>query len=80
MALRRALIWLVMVDSETIRPPHTAAIRSSLLTTWLRFRTRYISRSKTCGPTATGFGPAGELPPVRIEQVIVECESHAGPP
>ena len=36
-ARRTALTRLVKVDSETIRPPHTAANRSSLLTTRSRF-------------------------------------------
>ena len=40
MALRTALIRLVSVDSETIRPPQTDAIRSSLLTTRSRFSMR----------------------------------------
>ena len=39
-ALRTALIWLAKVDSETIRPSHTASKRLSLLTTWSRFATR----------------------------------------
>ena len=39
-ALRTALIWLVKVDSETIRPPQTASSKSSLLTTCSRFWTR----------------------------------------
>ena len=49
MALRAALIRLVRVDSETIRPPHTASSRSSLVTTRSRLRIRCTSRSKTCG-------------------------------
>src|SRR5216684_740316 len=36
-AFRAALIRLVSVDSDTIRPPQTEAIRSSLLTTRSRF-------------------------------------------
>jgi hypothetical protein len=32
--------WLVRVDSETIRPPQTTSIRSSLVTTRSRFCTR----------------------------------------
>ena len=39
-AFRAALMRLVRVDSETIRPPQTEAIRSSLLTTRSRFCTR----------------------------------------
>src|SRR5262249_16430631 len=39
-ALRTALIRLSSVESETIRPPQTDAIRSSLLTTRLRFSIR----------------------------------------
>ena len=36
-ALRAALMRLVSVESDTIRPPHTEAMRSSLLTTRSRF-------------------------------------------
>ncbi len=39
-AFRAALMRLVRVDSETIRPPQTEAIRSSLLTTRSRFSSR----------------------------------------
>jgi hypothetical protein len=39
-AVRAALIRLVSVDSDTIRPPQTEAIRSSLLTTRSRSCTR----------------------------------------
>jgi hypothetical protein len=39
-AVRAALIRLVSVDSDTIRPPQTEAMRSSLLTTRSRFCTR----------------------------------------
>ena len=39
-AFRAALMRLVKVDSETIRPSQTEAIRSSLLTTRSRFRIR----------------------------------------
>ena len=39
-ALRAALMRLVRVESDTIRPPQTDAMRSSLLTTRSRFCTR----------------------------------------
>jgi hypothetical protein len=39
---------VLSVDSETMRPFHTAASRSSLLTTRSRLRIRYSRRSKTC--------------------------------
>jgi len=39
-ALRAALIRLARVESDTIRPAQTASMRSSLLTTRSRFRTR----------------------------------------
>ena len=53
-AVRAALTRLVRVESETILPSHTAANISSLLTTRSRLRSRYSSRSNTCGSTATG--------------------------
>ena len=46
-AERTALILLLNVVSETIRPFQTPAIRSSLLTTRSRLRIRYSRRSKT---------------------------------
>ena len=48
-ARRSELMRLVSVDSDTIRPPQTEAMRSSLLTTRSRFATRWTKRSKTCG-------------------------------
>ena len=39
-ALRAALMRVVNADSETSRPPHTAARMSSLLTTRSRLRTK----------------------------------------
>ena len=39
-ALRAALMRLVKVESDTIRPPQIEARRSSLLTTRSRFSTR----------------------------------------
>ena len=39
-AFRAALMRLVRVESDTIRPPQTEAMRSSLLTTRSRFCTR----------------------------------------
>jgi hypothetical protein len=39
-AFRAALMRLVSVESETLRPPQTEAMRSSLLTTRSRFCTR----------------------------------------
>src|SRR5262249_47714406 len=51
MTWRAVLTRLFNVDSETIRPPQTAASRSSLLTTRSRLRIRWRSTSKTCGST-----------------------------
>ncbi len=39
-ALRAAVMRLVSVESDTIRPPQTEAMRSSLVTTRSRFRIR----------------------------------------
>ncbi len=39
-AVRAALMRLVSVDSETMRPFQMLSIRSSLETTWSRFSTR----------------------------------------
>ena len=75
-ALRAALMRLVSVDSDTIRPPQTAAIRSSLLTTRSRFCTRYTRRSNTWGSTAIGSGTAAKLAAVGIERMIVKEKLH----
>ena len=56
-AWRAAFMRLVRVDSETIRPFQTEAIRSSLLTTRSRVRSRNSRRSKTSGSTGTRSAP-----------------------
>ena len=71
-ARRAALIRLVNVDSETIRPSQTAASRSSLLTTRSRFSIRWTRRSNTCGSTGTNDGPHRSSRRATIEGVIVE--------
>ena len=47
----------VRVDFETMRPPHTAAMRSSLLTTRCRLQRTNWRTSKTCGSTAIRLVP-----------------------
>ena len=56
-ALRAALMRLVSVESDTIRPPQTEAMRSSLLTTRSRFSMRWTRRSNTCGSTEIDSEP-----------------------
>src|ERR1700721_2429185 len=48
---------VLSADSETMRPPQMAESKSSLLTTCSRWRSRYSSKSKTCGSTGTGAPP-----------------------
>ena len=50
-ALRTALMRLSSVESDTIRPFQTDAIKSSLLTTRSRFSRRWTRISKTWGST-----------------------------
>ena len=50
---RAALIRLLRVASETIRPFHTRSMISSLLTARCQFSISMIRRSKTCGSTGT---------------------------
>ena len=57
-ALRTALMRLSSVDSDTIRPFQTDAIKSSLLTTRSRFSTRWTRTSKTWGSTGIVAPPA----------------------
>ena len=71
-ALRTALIWLVRVDSETIRPPQTASSRSSLLTTRSRLLHQIEQQVEDLRPDRDRLGPPGELPPVGIEHVVSE--------
>src|SRR4029077_3056677 len=57
-ALRTALMRLSSVESDTIRPFQTDAIKSSLLTTRSRFSTRWTRISKTWGSTGIIAPPA----------------------
>src|SRR6185312_6789882 len=57
-ALRTALMRLSSVESDTIRPFQTDAIKSSLLTTRSRFSTRWTRTSKTWGSTGIVAPPA----------------------
>ena len=56
-ATRAALIRVASADSDTIRPPHTASIKSSLLTTRSRLAIRNCRTSKTCGWSGITRGP-----------------------
>ena len=49
MAVRAAFRRVVSAASETMRPFHTALMRSSLVTTRSLLRIRHSSRSNTCG-------------------------------
>src|SRR5262245_7811755 len=48
---------LVSVDSETMRPAHTASINPSRLTTRSRLAMTYANKSNTFGSTATALVP-----------------------
>jgi hypothetical protein len=74
-ALRAALIRPVRVESDTIRPPHTEAMRSSLLTT----RPRFCTRSKTLRLDGDRRRATAQLARVRIERVIGEEKLHVLP-
>ena len=52
-ARRAALMRLLKAASDTMRPCQMVSINSSLLTMRSRLRTRWTSRSKTCGSTRT---------------------------
>ena len=66
----------VMADSDTIRPPDTAASTSSLLTTRPRFSTRWSSRSNTCGSIAIAREVPVQLAVVGVEPMVFEQELH----
>jgi hypothetical protein len=48
------------------------SMRSSLLTTRSRLRTRYSNTSNTCGPIAIIWPPRRSSPPIRIGRMIFE--------
>jgi len=75
-ALRAALIRLVSVDSETIRPPQTEAMRSSLLTTWSRFCTKYTQQIEYLGLDRYRLGAAAKLAAVGIKRMIIKDKLH----
>ena len=52
-----ALMRLLNVESETMRPPQTASISSSFPTTRWRFLMRVRRRLNTWGSTSTGPDP-----------------------
>ena len=79
-ALRTALMWLVRVDSETIRPPQTASSSSSLLTTRSRFSHQIEQQVEDLRPDGDRLGPARQLPPVGVEHIVFEHELHVGAP
>ena len=75
-AFRAALMRLSSVESDTIRPPQTRAMRSSLLTTRSRCFNRWTSRSNTCGCIATSCAVAAQLAKLGIQRVVIEAEFH----
>ena len=75
-AVRAALMRLLRVDSETMRPCQTASSTSSRLTTRSRLRIRNSSRSKTWGSTSTLAPFPAQLAPIRIKRTIPKQIEH----
>src|SRR6476660_6433195 len=71
-ALRTALMRLSSVESDTIRPFQTEAIKSSLLTTRSRFSTRWTRISKTWGST----GIVAPFTALAVERKILKQKQH----
>ena len=79
-ALRTALIWLVRVDSETIRPPHTALQQIVLADDALAVAHQVDQQVEDLRPDRNNLGPPGELPPVRVKHAVSEHKMHFGAP
>ena len=77
-ARRAALIRVVNAESETTRPPQTASISSSLLTTRPRLRIKNSRRSKPF--ECDQLSPATQFAPLGIEHVIAKPEDHPRSP
>ena len=69
-ALRAALMRLVSVASETIRPPQTDAMRSSLVTTRSRFSHQVDQQIEHLRLDRNRLGAAAQLAPVGIKRMI----------
>src|SRR5262249_22209891 len=80
MARRAALMRLARVESDTMRPSHTPAIKSSLLTTRSRLRIRKTMRAKTCRSTRSKRAFATQLAPVGINNIVLEEEQQVAAP
>ena len=79
-ALRAALMRLVSVESDTIRPPQTAAIRSSLLTTRSRFSTRIDQQIEHLRFDRNSFAAAPQLAAIGIKRMIGKEKFHVAAP
>ncbi len=75
-ALRAALMRLVSVESETMRPSQTEAMRSSLLTTRSRFSHQIDEQVEHLRLDGNRLGTAAQLAPVGIKHMIGEEKLH----
>lgn len=73
-ALRTALIWLVMVDSETIRPLHTACSNSSLLQAVIAVADQHQQDIEDLRPDSHVMASQGQLPALLIQHVVLKDE------
>ena len=71
---------LVSVESDTIRPPQTEAMRSSLLTTRSRFSHQVNQQVEYLRLNGDGLGTAAQLAPVGVKRVIGKEKLHVGAP
>jgi hypothetical protein len=76
MAFRAALMRLVSVDSDTIRPLQTEAIRSSLLTTRSRFLRQVSQQIEHLRLDMDDTPGAPQFTPFEIDLTVAEGEDH----
>ena len=78
-ALRTAVMRLLSVDSETMRPPQTAAMISSLVTTRSRFSNQIDKEIKDLRLDLNQSRAAPQLAAADVERIVAENELHGCP-
>ena len=79
-AFRAAFMQLVRVESDTIRPPQTEAMRSSLLTNSVAVLHQVDQQVEHLRLDGNRFGTAVKLAPLGIEGVIGKAKLHVVAP
>ena len=79
-ALRAALMRLSSVESETMRPPQTEAMRSSLLTTRSRFSIEIDQKVEHLRLDRNNYVTRAQLAAFAVEHEILERKQHVVAP